>query len=93
MKNKNLEKWVKDNREHVRAYKKAWNRLFRNNPDYPPEFPDGKQNRVINKRTENMNKPLEMRDKGNGFCKSCESKNKNYYCDYCIATFPHLSKK
>lgn len=91
MKNRNKE-WVNNNREYVRAYKKAWNRLLRNNPDYPPEFPEGRQVRTAGRRSENMDKPLVMRDKGTGFCKLCESKSKNYYCDYCIATYPQLVK-
>ena len=85
--------WREKNKEYYLAYKKAWTRLSRNNPDYPPEFPDGKQNRTVKRRAENINKPLEMRDLGNGFCKSCESKSKNYYCDYCLKTFPQLLKK
>ena len=86
-------KWVDKNREYVRAYKKAWTRLSRNNPDYPPEFPEGRISRYKGRKGENMNKPLEMKDLGNGFCRNCESKSKKYYCDYCLKTFPNLILK
>ncbi len=100
----NHKEWEDKNREHVRAYKRAWMRLVRCGSK-APEFPVKRYIRTKvtkylyepNKKRKTslfeMKHKVEMKHKGDGFCINCNSKTKKKYCDYCLKTFPQLSQK